>query len=60
MHDGSPRFKLTKDKIMSPGPTHGYHPMKSYDLSKKSLVFKNSGSTIIGKTQLDYIDFKNH
>ena len=29
-------------------------------MAKKSVVFKNSGSTIIGKTQLDYIDFKNH
>lgn len=39
---------------------HDYNPQRSYDIGKSSGVFKNNGSTIIGKNTLDYINFTNY
>ena len=57
---GPSRFRISKDLATSPSPHHDYNPQKSYDIGKVSRVFKNNGTTIIGKNTLDYIDFKNH
>lgn len=57
---GPSRFRISKDLTTSPSPHHHYDPQKSYDIGKVSRVFKNNGTTIIGKNTLDYIDFKNY
>ena len=50
LENGAARFRMSKDLALSPSPMHNYNPQKTYEMAKKSLVFKNSGTTIIGKT----------